>query len=144
MQALPQAQLFRLLLPGLSMATVPARNIFLHGMGSSLGSRVSLGTSCGHSCCTPQPGRAFPQTRGECSCSWKRLLHLDLAPRESWDKRRGWGHWGHMYLGPAAAPALFHRQKGGADMWLSENQQQQREGEALGSTEEGNSPKVWL
>lgn len=43
--------------------------------------------------------------------------------------------WGHVYMGPAAAPAPFYREKGGADVWLSGNKQHQREGEALESTE---------
>lgn len=36
--------------------------------------------------------------------------------------------WGHVGLGPAAAPALCYRQKGGAVLWLSGNQQHQRGG----------------
>lgn len=31
--------------------------------------------------------RTFSQMGDECSCSWKRLLHLDPPPLESWDKR---------------------------------------------------------
>lgn len=28
--------------------------------------------------------------------------------------------WGHVYLGPAAAPGISYRQKGGADVWLED------------------------
>lgn len=58
------------------------------------------------------------------------LMEKAFAPGSSSTGKLGLetrlGTLGTCVLGPAAAPALFYRQKGGADVWLSGNQQQQR------------------
>lgn len=103
-----------------------------YGMGPSLGSKVSLVASYGHSCCTPKPCRTFSQTGEEHSCSWERFFTWIQLPGKTGTR----GVWlGTCGLGSCSSscPLLqTERRCSFVAEWKSTTSER---GEELGSTE---------